>query len=302
MVHILFHDFAWNLFLITVAHYQLIHSGRVTQWYNWTVPSHYLNQCWLNLTLGNKFQWNLNRNSIIFIQENSFENAVCQNDGHFVQGETSQIGVNPPRMQSNTECGTSPLMKTLNADSVSELLITLSVFMCNYFGIFYVYLFRNNVSKSRSFTKYGCIDIEKLVLFSSRWPVLDSTGPIFFHRNSNSMENDVTDCRYRRAMTKLCSSSHTLEVELGRYIQDLRPTYAKDCVLYVTSSKMKYTFSCKLQTTRYWKNALLWQSNGKHTKSTIFTWKDMFLLAQNLDKLVTTSLLIRKILKIPDVF
>ena len=54
-------------------------------------PSHYLNQCWLivNWTLGNKFQWNLKLNSIIFIQENAFENAVCQNGGHFVQEELS---------------------------------------------------------------------------------------------------------------------------------------------------------------------------------------------------------------------
>ena len=42
------------------------------------MPSHYLNQCWniVNLTLGNKFQWNLNRNWYIFIQENAFENVV----------------------------------------------------------------------------------------------------------------------------------------------------------------------------------------------------------------------------------
>ena len=43
----------------------------------WPAPSHYLNQCWniVNWTLGNKFQWNRNRNSNIFIQENSFENV-----------------------------------------------------------------------------------------------------------------------------------------------------------------------------------------------------------------------------------
>ena len=35
------------------------------------------------------FQWNLNRNSIIFILENAFENIVCQTGGHFVQGEMS---------------------------------------------------------------------------------------------------------------------------------------------------------------------------------------------------------------------
>ena len=39
----------------------------------------YQNQCWniVNLTLGNKLQWNLNRNWYIFIQENAFENIVC---------------------------------------------------------------------------------------------------------------------------------------------------------------------------------------------------------------------------------
>ena len=34
----------------------------------------------------NKFQWNLNLNSIIFIQENAFENVVCQNGGHLSRG------------------------------------------------------------------------------------------------------------------------------------------------------------------------------------------------------------------------
>ena len=44
----------------------------------WLVPSHYLNQCWniVNWTLRNKLQWNFNRNSNIFIQENTFENVV----------------------------------------------------------------------------------------------------------------------------------------------------------------------------------------------------------------------------------
>ena len=46
----------------------------------WPAPSHYLNHCWniVNWTLGNKLQWNLNRNSNIFIQENAFENNVCE--------------------------------------------------------------------------------------------------------------------------------------------------------------------------------------------------------------------------------
>ena len=38
-----------------------------------SVPNHYLNQCWfiVNWTPGNKFQWNLNLNFILFIQENA---------------------------------------------------------------------------------------------------------------------------------------------------------------------------------------------------------------------------------------
>ena len=37
-------------------------------------------KCWntVNWTLSNKLQWNLNRNSHIFIQENAFENVVCE--------------------------------------------------------------------------------------------------------------------------------------------------------------------------------------------------------------------------------
>ena len=44
----------------------------------WSAPSHYLNQGWniVNLTLGNKLQWNLNRSLYIFIQENAFESVV----------------------------------------------------------------------------------------------------------------------------------------------------------------------------------------------------------------------------------
>ena len=46
----------------------------------WTAPSHYLNQCWniVNWTLRNKLQWNFNRNSNIFIQQNALQNGVCE--------------------------------------------------------------------------------------------------------------------------------------------------------------------------------------------------------------------------------
>ena len=43
-------------------------------------PSHYLNQCCLivNWTLRNKIQWNFNGNTKLFIDENTFENIVCE--------------------------------------------------------------------------------------------------------------------------------------------------------------------------------------------------------------------------------
>ena len=44
-----------------------------------TAPSHYLSQYWLNVnwTLRNKLHWYFKRHSIIFIEENTFENVVC---------------------------------------------------------------------------------------------------------------------------------------------------------------------------------------------------------------------------------
>ena len=44
------------------------------------MPSHYLNQCCniVNRILRNKLQWNFNRNSNVFIQENALENVVCE--------------------------------------------------------------------------------------------------------------------------------------------------------------------------------------------------------------------------------
>ena len=42
------------------------------------MPSHYLNQLWnvVNWTPRNELQWNFNKNSYIFIEENAFENVV----------------------------------------------------------------------------------------------------------------------------------------------------------------------------------------------------------------------------------
>ena len=51
---------------------------QIMAWCLFLGSSHYLNQCWhvVNWTLENKFLWNLNPNSNIFIQENVFENVV----------------------------------------------------------------------------------------------------------------------------------------------------------------------------------------------------------------------------------
>ena len=53
-----------------------------------TAPSHYLKQSWLivNWTLRNKFQWYFNRHSIISIEENAFENVVCDFPGKLSRG------------------------------------------------------------------------------------------------------------------------------------------------------------------------------------------------------------------------
>ena len=44
------------------------------------LPSLYLNQCWVivNWTLRNKFQWNFNQNTKLFIHENASQNIVCE--------------------------------------------------------------------------------------------------------------------------------------------------------------------------------------------------------------------------------
>ena len=55
----------------------------------YSAPSHYLNQRWLfaNWDIVNKFQWILSRNSYIFIQENAFENIVCEKAAILSRGD-----------------------------------------------------------------------------------------------------------------------------------------------------------------------------------------------------------------------
>ena len=68
----------------SLSHNELTHWGRVMHIcigkITITGSDNYLNQCLsiVNWTLGNKLQWNVNRNSNIFVQENAFENVVCE--------------------------------------------------------------------------------------------------------------------------------------------------------------------------------------------------------------------------------
>ena len=89
-----FHYFALNYNICDAQEMVLPHWGWVTHIYvgkltnhwlrwwlvAWPAPSHYLNQCWniVNWSLRNKLQWNSNRCSNIFIEENTFENVVCE--------------------------------------------------------------------------------------------------------------------------------------------------------------------------------------------------------------------------------
>ena len=65
---------------ICVSKLAIINSDNwlATGWITWLATSHYLNQCYDIVNWTNKLQWNLNRNSNIFIKENAFENVVCE--------------------------------------------------------------------------------------------------------------------------------------------------------------------------------------------------------------------------------
>ena len=90
------------------------------RWTGSPAPSHYLNQCWdlVNRSLRNKLQWNLNRNSYILIQENSYENVVWTytmaviisrpqsiNQQHFVSGVNWLVIL---CMRNSSVCGKVP--------------------------------------------------------------------------------------------------------------------------------------------------------------------------------------------------
>ena len=63
------------------------------------MPSHHLNQCWhiYNWPHGNTFQWNSNKNAKNCIQENIFENEVCETTAILSQPQC----VNTLRLRKN---------------------------------------------------------------------------------------------------------------------------------------------------------------------------------------------------------
>ena len=72
-----------------------------------SAPRHYRNQCcFVNWAPRNKFQWNSNRSSIIFIQENAYKFVFSHNGGHFVTGSWVKLHCN--HSQLHIELGMSP--------------------------------------------------------------------------------------------------------------------------------------------------------------------------------------------------
>ena len=69
---------------------------------------HCLNQCWnvFNSNRGNKLQWNLKRNKYIFIQENAFENVVCEMAGILFRPQCLNVesGYSKIKICPSTEC------------------------------------------------------------------------------------------------------------------------------------------------------------------------------------------------------
>ena len=60
----------------------------------YSAPSHYLNQFWsiVNWTIENKFQWNFNQNTKLFIHENASENIVCETVAMLSRGRWAKSG------------------------------------------------------------------------------------------------------------------------------------------------------------------------------------------------------------------
>ena len=69
-------------------------------WFRWwlvsySAPIHYLNQCWViaNWTIRNKFKWNFNQNTKLFIHKNVSEDIICKMAAILSRGDEPMLVV-----------------------------------------------------------------------------------------------------------------------------------------------------------------------------------------------------------------
>ena len=81
----------------------------------------------------------------------------------------------------------------------------------------------------------------------NRNPILRTYTMFKTEFGSEKYIEDISDCRYRIAMTKLRSSSHTLEVERGRYTKPKTNICERLCpVCNVIEDEIYFLANCKL--------------------------------------------------------
>ena len=109
-------------------------------------PSHYINQCWniVILNIKNKLRWNLQWNSYIFIQENAFENGVCEMATVLSQPQcVKQPGLYHAWRQTSSTTRESSGLHQLFFFLISDKNIRIFFFylVCTVFALFCFYLF-----------------------------------------------------------------------------------------------------------------------------------------------------------------
>ena len=97
---------------------------------------HYLSQCWIvaNWIPGNKFQWNLNQNTI-FIQENAIENAVCKNSVILYQTQCVNLSISGPSYMRDPYWVITVFAATLTHDGTWPLARYVKVWVAHALGM-----------------------------------------------------------------------------------------------------------------------------------------------------------------------
>ena len=85
------------------------------------------------------FQWNMNRNSIIYIQENAIENVVCQNGSHFVKGGWVKYPANALEIPHGTLTTASSVKHAQVSNLQTKWFIELSIRVCIYCNSLLIY-------------------------------------------------------------------------------------------------------------------------------------------------------------------